>query len=174
MKIKPTMITSMSRAALSNFQAFIKLAAASQLKLNGIYCKVKEIQCEQSISYCKNYHVLASNCVHRNVFATKSDFLENYHTGYVGFQQPWYNDSLTSTCRSCIIHRNLLTKNNLTIHSCRRKQNQILQNVLTKPWRSSLSSERQFSLSPKVILETSPKSMQPYLRLIRFDKPTGK
>ena len=40
----------------------------------------------------------------------------------------------------------------------------------------SLSADharRQFSLSPKAILEASPPSLQPYLRLIRFDKPIG-
>ncbi|KAL5020750.1 hypothetical protein ScPMuIL_002167, partial [Solemya velum] len=32
---------------------------------------------------------------------------------------------------------------------------------------------REFSLSPQKILEASPPSIQPYLRLIRFDKPIG-
>lgn len=33
---------------------------------------------------------------------------------------------------------------------------------------------RMLSFSPKAILEASPPSFQPYLRLIRFDKPIGK
>ena len=35
------------------------------------------------------------------------------------------------------------------------------------------SARRRFSLSPKAILEASPPAFQPYLRLIRFDKPIG-
>ncbi|KAK7103030.1 hypothetical protein V1264_021162 [Littorina saxatilis] len=37
----------------------------------------------------------------------------------------------------------------------------------------SLSGRRQFNVTPKAILEASPPSFQPYLRLIRFDKPIG-
>ena len=36
-----------------------------------------------------------------------------------------------------------------------------------------LGSERKLSVSPKAILDSSPPSIQPYLRLIRFDKPIG-
>ena len=37
----------------------------------------------------------------------------------------------------------------------------------------SAAARRHLSLSPKAILEASPPSVQPYLRLIRFDKPIG-
>lgn len=36
-----------------------------------------------------------------------------------------------------------------------------------------LVHQRDLSLSPKSILDASPTSLQPYLRLIRFDKPIG-
>ena len=51
---------------------------------------------------------------------------------------------------------------------------------LSKPGRHpllgtpcSLNGRRGFFLSPKAILDASPPSFQPYLRLIRFDKPIG-
>ncbi|KAL5014521.1 hypothetical protein ScPMuIL_008791 [Solemya velum] len=41
------------------------------------------------------------------------------------------------------------------------------------PITGNTQFHREFSLSPQKILEASPPSIQPYLRLIRFDKPIG-
>ena len=141
---------------MSNLKALRKLAAGSNLKLNETHCNV-------SGYFCQNYHVMASNCV-QNYLRTSEKFTR-HSPGSSGFLLSSNHERI-----SCISDCNVL-RNGLYSNAYRYRNS---HNALLNPWKDTLSSpHRQFSLSPKVILEASPKPLQPYLRLIRFDKPIG-
>ena len=163
-------LSSASKMCLSNYQAFRKLAATCGL--NGFQC------CSSSrITYGPNgipghmkYHVLASNCVLRNNYTMCSDSWEKNRTDYIGFQYSYF-DRLNN--RNALLRRNLLTRTYLNTHTHRNRNKVMLQNGILNSWKDSFSSRRQFSLNPKEILEATPQELQPFLKLIRFDKPIG-
>ena len=157
-----------SKLTLCNYRAFRKLAVRSGL--NGLLCRSNGIACSLNGNhYAMKYHVLASNCVLR--YNDKSaDNIDKIRPGYLGFGHCCF-DRLDH--KSILLSRNLLT-NVSSCHSHSNKNVGILKYKTVNPWKHTLSLKRQLSINTKAILEASPQRWQPYMRLIRFDKPIGK
>ena len=146
---------------MSNMKALRRLADGRNLKL-------KELHCNASGYCCQHYHMLASSCVHN--YRT-SDGLTRHSAGSP-FTISSNHEKISCISDFHVLNRYNLARNCLHGNAYRHRDS---HSALLNPWKETLSSsQRQFSLSPKVILEASPKPLQPYLRLIRFDKPIGK
>ena len=165
-----------SRGLLSDLKAFRKLAAGCKFKLNEVHCKVSGYpcglagyRCGLAGIHCQNYHVLASNCVQN--YPRTSENSDRHSTGFSGFLLSSNHEWLSCISECHVLRRHFLTRTCVNSNVYRYRNN---RRDLLNLWKDTFSCERQFSLSPKVILEASPRPLQPYLRLVRFDKPIGK
>lgn len=158
-----------SRGWLNNFCTYRKLAAKCEIHLNEVGCKFRGLQYGLSGVHCKKYHILASSCVHNHLRIV--DDSDGILTGCLGFQHSHHYDRLKHISECHVLKRHLLTRNCVNGNFYRNKNR---HSGMLGPWKDTSRIQRQFSLSPKVILEASPRPLQLYLKLIRFDKPIGK
>lgn len=89
------------------------------------------------------------------------------------------NHALWSVQRSSDLQKRNFMLSSITNYSwCSGKGSDLSQannrKLLDTSVRKTFPPHRDFSLTPQGIVNASPKQMQPYLRLIRFDKPIGK
>jgi hypothetical protein len=128
--------------------------------------------------------VLTAPCVQclHNQIGKNNDRTSRVTQNFVHLSQK----NLTNSCRFEIdrwSNHNKILLNNKTLYNqstrsliSNIKQQNIQWSRKSKVLRKKdvcLVHQRDLSLSPKSILDASPTSLQPYLRLIRFDKPIG-
>jgi len=85
-------------------------------------------------------------------------------------QQDFCNSRLPSVAAQPVILKTSSTLNNLF---CYNKATAVGQQNPVNFHQSRHYIPRQLTFSTKTIVEASPLSLQPYLRLIRFDRPIG-
>ena len=98
---------------------------------------------------------------------------------YIQNQCQWYHNSMDHNRSSRFQATSFLWPKNHNVqtfqmsYSCVKLRISLSKKELLKINGPDVLSHRQLMASPKAILDASPKTMQPYLRLIRFDKPIG-
>lgn len=111
--------------------------------------------------------------------------ISNYSSGYSKLVKDYVNINtctVSSLCKYSTKQRTsyINTFSQQDFSTCTQKDrhhspfqsNSISKRVLT-PITCNTEFHRELSLSPKKILDASPPSVQPYMRLMRFDKPIG-
>lgn len=105
--------------------------------------------------------------------------LHNQTRPYNIHQRQWHHNNHVY-CRnkykvasSFLQHKNLNIQSCQTSFSCARSKILIKNKELFNSNALPVLINRKLTVSPKTVLDASPKTIQPYLRLIRFDKPIG-
>ena len=112
------------------------------------------------------------HCMHNQTFIREKYIdlrAKNYSRGHHFYRRPTQNSPLQTK----LLQHDLTPKTQFSGFNPQFIQHVQNKKVL-KGKEVYMINHRELSLTPKDILDSSPKGLQPYMRLIRFDKPIGR